>query len=350
MEMMILDPSLLTPIVFIMVGCCSNVISLEFLIAGDAGAGNLITFAQFLFVSLEGLIANMERIPSPKGKKTRKNSNSFFPYRLKKRKIPLFNDMVMVAIFFLVSVLNNKALAYNISLPFHMIFRSGSLIANVIMGFLVFRKSYTARKLIAVMAVTVGIIIATFASTPDRGQEKADQLSTSVLWWWIGISMLGAALLLSAVLGLFQEWTYAKFGKEHYRESMFYSHALSLPFFVFLLNDMGTHLKLYNESPPFTLQFLGITAPILWWYLIANVLTQYICIRGVFMLIGKSGSSLTCTLVLSVRKFVSLIFSVVFFNNPFTVYHWIGTFLVFFGTFLYSWPTATKAKTKKKKQ
>ena len=36
--------------------------------------------------------------------------------------------------FFLVSVTNNYALNFNIPMPLHMIFRAGSLLANMILG------------------------------------------------------------------------------------------------------------------------------------------------------------------------------------------------------------------------
>lgn len=70
-------------------------------------------------------------------------------------------------------------------------------------------------------------------------------------------------------------------------------------------------------------------------YLIANVITQYVCISSVYILTTEC-TSLTVTLVLTLRKFVSLIFSIIYFSNPFTIYHWIGTLFVFFGTILFS--------------
>ena len=47
-------------------------------------------------------------------------------------------------------------------------------------------------------------------------------------------------------------------------------------------------------------------------------------------------ASLTVTLVITLRKFISLLFSILYFKNPFTVYHWLGTALVFGGTLLFS--------------
>lgn len=59
------------------------------------------------------------------------------------------------------------------------------------------------------------------------------------------------------------------------------------------------------------------------------------CISSVFVLTTEC-ASLTVTLVVTLRKFVSLIFSIVYFQNPFTVYHWIGTILVFAGTIIFT--------------
>ena len=70
-------------------------------------------------------------------------------------------------------------------------------------------------------------------------------------------------------------------------------------------------------------------------YLLANVTTQYVCISSVFVLTTEC-ASLTVTLVITIRKFLSLIFSIIYFKNPFTIYHWIGTALVFGGTLLFS--------------
>ena len=47
-------------------------------------------------------------------------------------------------------------------------------------------------------------------------------------------------------------------------------------------------------------------------------------------------SSLTVNLVVTLRKFLSLLLSVVYFDNEFTAFHWLGTFLVFTGTLLFT--------------
>lgn len=63
--------------------------------------------------------------------------------------------------------------------------------------------------------------------------------------------------------------------------------------------------------------------------------SRYVCIQGVFILTTEC-ASLTVTLVVTLRKFVSLIFSILYFQNPFTLWHWLGTLFVFVGTLMYT--------------
>lgn len=118
----------------VFLGCCANVIFLELIIKyhyhyhnkstitppsppshthththtplrEEPTAGNIITFFQFLFIALEGLIF-VSRKPVM---------------------IPMKSYMSLVAFFFVSSVLNNFSLRFDIPLPLHMIFRAVSL-------------------------------------------------------------------------------------------------------------------------------------------------------------------------------------------------------------------------------
>lgn len=112
-------------------------------------------------------------------------------------------------------------------------------------------------------------------------------------------------------------------------------HLLPLPGFLLLYSNIWQHIQITNASEPMMLPLLGTTMPSQWVYLIGNVLTQYICISSVYVLTAEC-SSLTVTLVVTLRKFVSLLFSIVYFDNPFTIHHWIGTLLVFVGTIIFT--------------
>jgi UDP-xylose/UDP-N-acetylglucosamine transporter B4 len=90
-------------------GCCSAVVFLELLINEDPECGNLVTFASFLFIVLEGFF-NTTRMGT------------------KKAKIPVGEWFGLVAIYFVVNVINNWALGFNIAMPLITIFKSVRII------------------------------------------------------------------------------------------------------------------------------------------------------------------------------------------------------------------------------
>lgn len=110
---------------------------------------------------------------------------------------------------------------------------------------------------------------------------------------------------------------------------------LPLPGFLILYNNIGQHIAIASASLPVAIPLIGVSVPSQWLFIGANVITQYVCISSVYVLTTEC-SSLTVTLVVTLRKFVSLLFSIVYFSNPFTVYHWIGTLLVFVGTIVFT--------------
>ncbi len=62
---------------------------------------------------------------------------------------------------------------------------------------------------------------------------------------------------------------------------------------------------------------------------------RWLCILFVYR-IGSQMDSLSVTLVVTLRKFLSLLVSIYFFRNTFTTTHWLGAVLVFGGTLLFS--------------
>ncbi|XP_015610107.1 UDP-xylose and UDP-N-acetylglucosamine transporter-like [Cephus cinctus] len=306
----------------VFLGCCTNVVFLELLVKEDPGSGNLITFSQFFFIALEGFL-----VTSKCG--------------TVKPRIGIKDYMILVSMFFVSSVCNNYAFDFNIPMPLHMIFRAGSLIANMILGILILKKKYTFSKYLSVLMISFGIVICTIISGADVKSTqpvKGDSLPTTpwddFFWWILGIILLTVALFISARMGIYQEVLYARYGK-HAKEALYYTHLLPLPLFITLTSNIWEHTVLAVNSAPMAVPIIGITMPKTILYLIGNVLTQYMCIRSVFVLTTEC-PSLTVTLVITLRKFISLIFSIVYFQNPFTIYHWVGTVLVFTGTIIFT--------------
>jgi len=312
-----------TSIFFVFLGCCSNVVFLELVVKAVPGCGTLITCSQFVFISVVGFIFTME-------------------CGRRKNVIPIRDYGVLVVLFFLVNVSNNLAFAFKISMPLHIIFRSGGLIANLVLAMLVLGRRYAPSKYISVLLITAGTVICTLVSAGDvrDSSASAEENEQAMSTWLAGIVLLTAALFLSARMGIYQECLYAKHGKQP-REALFFIHMLSLPGFltdVLFGGTMAATVETFNASPPLPLLAavpLLSSLPSLWLYCVGNALTQYVCISSVFSLTSHV-SSLTVTLVLTLRKFTSLLLSIAYFGNPFTPTHWAGTALVFGGTLVFS--------------
>jgi drug/metabolite transporter (DMT)-like permease len=72
-----------------------------------------------------------------------------------------------------------------------------------------------------------------------------------------------------------------------------------------------------------------------YWLVLISFFHQVSLISFLLIFAALSGA-LTASLVLTLRKFVSLLFSIVIFAHPFTTLHWAGTALVFGGSLAYS--------------
>jgi UDP-xylose/UDP-N-acetylglucosamine transporter B4 len=197
--------------------------------------------------------------------------------------------------------------------------------------------------------VTTGVILATISATNSLPAHDS-----SVQQYMTGVVVLTVALILSGLLGMVQDWTYTKFrseGGSPWQESMFYIHFLSLPMFFSVLNNISAHLKVLHASPALVLlPHVPVLVPKAYLTLGINVFTQVFCAAGANRLTSRV-SSLTVTLVLVVRKAVSLILSIAVFGDEGMdvsqkLRLWGGAILVFAGTVVYSMPTK-KFKEKK---
>jgi UDP-xylose/UDP-N-acetylglucosamine transporter B4 len=152
-------------------------------------------------------------------------------------------------------------------------------------------------------------------------------------------------------MGLYTEDTYREYGP-HWKENLFYSHFLSLPLFLPFLRSMMRQFGELSASAPLTFPWTqsllmselpirlqsGINqlhVPSQLAYLVVNVLTQYACIRGVNLL-AATASALSVTIVLNVRKLVSLLMSIWLFGNKLSPGTLLGAVIVFGAGGMYS--------------
>uniref|UniRef100_A0AC35U5G2 TPT domain-containing protein n=1 Tax=Rhabditophanes sp. KR3021 TaxID=114890 RepID=A0AC35U5G2_9BILA len=213
-------------------------------------------------------------------------------------------------------------------------------------------RKYNIRKYISVAAITLGIIICTLATQNASAKSDVKRSAEADKDYAIGIVMLTIALLASAILAIFQEKLYSKHGK-YPREAMFVVHGLSLPIFLFMWEDISRNATLLSTTNYGTEDLVYLIFPGYlkgWVDLTGAVILQWVCISFVYQL-NSVTDSLTVTLVVTLRKFLSLLVSIFWFQNPFTTMHWFGAILVFGGTLAFAdiWGSKQVVKDDKKK-
>lgn len=89
--------------------------------------------------------------------------------------MPLRRWLINIVLFFSINVLNNHAFSYDISVPVHIILRSGGSITTMIAGSL-YGKKYSRIQIVAVILLTLGVITAAWSDSQSkvRRNDKLD--------------------------------------------------------------------------------------------------------------------------------------------------------------------------------
>ena len=364
----------------IVVGCCANLIFLEFLTKHDPGCGDLITLGQFVFISFCSFFLNFD----------------FSSLQLEARRIPLKNYIYMTTLFFIASILNNRAFQYGVSIPVHTVVRSSSLLMSLFLGLTLFRTkatSYTLGQKMGCVMVFIGTVLITITESAAQAARQAQTLTSNpaaididegavelpmmdvdaeccnhankgaLVGMWplpnvvdllptyllgslhlfdflssdhaMGNVLMIVALFISGILGHIQAGVFKQYGNK-WQETLFYTHLISLPGFLSYAPALISKLSDFASANPILVQVHGIgtlEVPVLL-MLLGNMLTQYVCVVGVFNML--SAGSLTLNLTLTLRKFISLLLSVWYFQHEFTGMHWLGSLCVLGGVVIYN--------------
>lgn len=338
---------LMVAVAMVFGGCMSAIISMEYVLKGDPKAGNLITLTEIVMVLIQSLPGRLW----PAG---------HAPRRLKPLVAPLASHLHFAVLWVSMSVLANYAFAYKISVPIFTLIRSCNMIATVALGWLFFGQRYSWQQLGCIFAVSVGIFLASMGEAKtikaasaaagactncglaspavvegEAGGAERDEFGT----WLIGIAMLAFVQTLQGCLGHVQAGFYKRFGNLASKndlcdEYLFTSHVVAvLPFFA-LREDIAAAARsaLASDSVALPLPW-QLPSRVIW--LLINSASQSICLKGVFRT-SSSVSALTLTIILSVRKFLSVLVSIFWFDNPWSPWHSAATVFIFGGAFAYS--------------
>ncbi|VDM81170.1 unnamed protein product [Strongylus vulgaris] len=214
-------PSPVASILGVLGGCMGCMVFVEKIAKTEPTSMNLMTFSTFLFIATQGLFFTSKFFSVP-------------------NKIPLRGYIPTVITFFTVNVINNQALNFHVPVPLHIIFRSGSLLANLLLSVILLKKKYSLRKYLSVFAITIGIVICTLA-TSDLEKHSGLNYEEAVKHyreWMIGIGMLIFALLASAYLAICQQRMYETYGK-HPEEAMFVIVSLLYTYHLILFHNVS---------------------------------------------------------------------------------------------------------------
>ena len=373
-------------------GCVLNNIFLEFIVSdkvsfGDKKAGPLLTLIQYAFIALFCLpqVLTFGINTSTHGKNGKEEGFQSYIPRVKALVVPFKRYVLLAGLFALMSWLNNLAFAFRVSQPLHVVFRSANLMVTFLFGRVFFGRKYSNQQFLLIAALTVGALSNTLAEAilgDTRLKAVAESAATTNLnfaTWIIGVLILIAVMCLQTLLGEMQSRTTTEFGKAG-DESTFFMHLLSVPV-IFLLVTASTsppylslsgiqeRLLLWSKSPPAGLEFTrmanaggagslssvcarlgaGILSatnlenlPVMYVLVALNVVTQYIGITGVYQLVEVC-DPLTVNVLLTVRKAISVVASIVLFGNTFTVWHCVGAVIVFSSSIL--WGALPKTTT-----
>ena len=214
-----------------------------------------------------------------------------------------------------------------------------------------------------------------------QGRTKSTPSTRIDSEFFLGLIILAVAQLLSAIMGLYTELTYSKYGR-HWHENLFYQHFLSIPmFFPFFPSLFEQFEKLVDSEPiqfwpslyhlvhpklnlpfssgdsrltavPLRPSNPGVTLPKHVLNLALNAGTQFACIRGVNALSART-SALGVSIALNVRKLISLCISLWLFGNKLPPGVLVGAAIVFGSTSIWAWEgqrIGKKSKSKGKMQ
>lgn len=99
------------------------------------------------------------------------------PFFLRSPAVPVLRWLPNILIFFAVNLLNNFAFGYNISVPVHIILRSGGSATTMLIGW-AWGKRYNGAQVFSVAMLTAGVIVA--AMSDAQSQVSDIQTSSSL--------------------------------------------------------------------------------------------------------------------------------------------------------------------------
>ncbi|BFZ57175.1 golgi uridine diphosphate-N-acetylglucosamine transporter [Savitreella phatthalungensis] len=308
-----------SPLSFVFGGCCANVYTLEALTRRLVSVSLALTFAQFAGVTLGScLILHF--------------TDAGILNTIRHPRTPWYSYARIVAFHFGVSVLNNLVLDYEISVPVHIIIRSGGSVVTMLLAWTLYGKMYSMRQVLSICCLTLGVVLATMSGRAGAGHwPQSVRVEHIVLLdsrrFVTGLALMLLGQICSSMMGLTLD-NEVRRHRSPWQESLFWTHALALPCFLPFTRRVLREFSSMKQQQQGELGSLALL-------LAVNVSTQFVCVVGVNRL-AVASNALSVTVVLNIRKFISLALSFGIFGHKLERGQVLGTLLVFGGATAYS--------------
>ena len=299
---------LLVSLVCIFIGGIVSTVAMEKQLSLDASCGPITVFANAV-VSVATMASG----------RVAKRTASIGSVGWVAPTIPLRWHAIIALLTFAMATLSNLSYAHGVNVPTHVVVKGPiGLPVGMVIGSIFLRKRYSAQHVVAIALVIGGV--ACVAGFHGRSGDDS-----------VGLAMLGASVLMQAVLGALQETSYARFGRTSaetgeplWREAMFFSSLGSLVLFPLLVGGkLAGSVAIMAASPIQTA-----------WFLI-DVAFCFVGVCGIYSLTPLT-SALTTTLVIVARKAITLVISVFLLGSDFNAEQLGGACAVFAGVSLYA--------------
>ena len=216
-----------------------------------------------------------------------------------------------------------------------VIIRSASPMVTLVVGAVLFQESYSLIEALGVVMLTARVAIATYADSVGVGVASSggdERDVTALLWWGVGVALLFAGTVMTATLTHLQSYGFRKYNPPT-REGLLIQYAMCIPFFLPLSPALVEQAGVWSAGEK--VGYGSVLIPVAWAYVVLDSITQTVCISGVHACVRSLGS-LRSTIVMTIRKFISLVLSIMIFGHEVGYKHAVGAVLVVGGTLLHN--------------
>ncbi|KAL7073159.1 hypothetical protein ACQ4LE_007559 [Meloidogyne hapla] len=221
--------------------------------------------------------------------------------------VPSFMYSICSISYFLAMLFSNMALEW-VNYPTQILGKSCKPIPIMLFGVFFAHKRYPLRKYFYVLLIVIGMAI--FLYKPGK-QSKHFQFGAGELF-------LCASLAMDGVTGAVQDRIRHYYTTDKWA-MMFSMNAFSSAFLSIMLVVSGELIAFFN----FLVEYPGALREILL-FSVSGAIGQCFIFKTV-----TDFGPLTCSIVTTLRKLFSLVFSIILFSHPYTNRHVLGTILVF---------------------